>query len=79
MRHGGVGLFVKDSMFRTFKVSVMDRSAEGILGVLFTHKFSDYKFIVFSCYLPPSPPPMAEPADLKTLFPTLIWCHLVCV
>ena len=37
-----------------FDVSIADKSYDGILCLKFTHKFSNYCFILMSCYLPPS-------------------------
>ena len=85
MRHGGVGLFVKHSLFSTFDVSIIDRSIDGILGVLFTHKVTEYKFIVFSCYLPPEDSPWGRDSTsfyghLLSLiyFHNYVDCYFVC-
>ena len=56
-RHGGVGIFVNDMCFKYYTVSVIDQSFDGILGMLFQHKFTGFQFIVFSCYLPPEESP----------------------
>ena len=32
-------------------VSIMDKSLEGILDVMFSYRSSEYEFVVFSCYL----------------------------
>jgi hypothetical protein len=32
-------------------VSIMDKSFEGILDVMFSYRSSEYEFVVFSCYL----------------------------
>ena len=85
MRHGGVGLFVKHSLFSTFDVSIIDRSIDGILGVLFTHKVTEYKFIVFSCNLPPEDSPWGRDSTsfyghLLSLiyFRNYVDCYFVC-
>ena len=85
MRHGGVGLFVKHSLFSTFDVSIIDRSIDGILGMLFTHKVTEYKFIVFSCYLPPEDSPWGRDSTsfyghLLSLiyFHNYVDCYFVC-
>lgn len=49
---GGVGLFFKKHLCKNYKVDILDNSFDGILGVKFTNKISDYIFVVFSCYLP---------------------------
>ena len=55
--HGGVGILVKNEIYSMYHVSVIDRTYDGILGVLFTHKITDYQFIIFTCYLPPQESP----------------------
>ena len=50
---GGVGIFVKDLIFKIFNVSVIDKSVDGILGLKFESRNTDFSFIVFACYLPP--------------------------
>lgn len=50
---GGVGILVKNWMFDEFEIKVIDKSVEGILGLQFTCKYSDYTFVVFTSYLPP--------------------------
>ena len=34
-------------------VSIIDQSMDGILGLLFQDKVSNFQFIIFCCYLPP--------------------------
>ena len=36
-----------------YNVKVIDKSFDGILGVEFRHKYTDFVFIVCACYLPP--------------------------
>ena len=50
---GGVGIFVKNELFRHYDISPIDNCYDGILGLLFVNRISDAQFIVFSCYLPP--------------------------
>lgn len=40
-------------MFEQYNVELIDKSYDGILGLTFSHKTSDYSFVLFSCYLPP--------------------------
>lgn len=44
---------VKNEIFRSYRVSLIDKSIDGIIGVQFKHLVSEYCFIIFSCYLPP--------------------------
>ena len=50
---GGVKLLIKDWIFEHFDTEIIDKSYEGIIGLAFTSKTTDFKFLVFSCYLPP--------------------------
>ena len=55
--HGGVGIFIKKSLYETYNISVIDNSYEGILGILLKDKITEYCFTVFCCYLPPEHSP----------------------
>ena len=55
--HGGVGVFIKKSLYEIYNISIIDNSYEGILGILFKDKVSEYCFTVFCCYLPPENSP----------------------
>ena len=50
---GGVGIFVKNTVFEHFKVVIVDKSIDGVIGLRFEHHFTKYAFVIFSCYLPP--------------------------
>ncbi len=50
---GGVGLFIRHSIFESHKVTIEFNECDDILGVLFVNKSTDYSFIVYSMYLPP--------------------------
>ena len=50
---GGTGLFIKNVLYNDWNIDITDKSFEGIFGVQFSNKQSNYVFIVFSCYLPP--------------------------
>ncbi len=50
---GGVGFFIKESVFDNYIVSEEFDSFDDMFGVLFVNKHTDYKFIVYSLYLPP--------------------------
>ena len=50
---GGVGIFIKENLTQDFNVEIVDKSYDGILGVKFSHKSTDYTFVVFVSYLPP--------------------------
>jgi hypothetical protein len=59
---GGVGIFVKNCLFDDFRVDVIDKSYDGILGLSFTAKSTNYKIIVYSVYLPPENSPWGRNA-----------------
>ena len=58
---GGVGILVKCNLLSKYLVTTVDKTIDGILGVKFQCKETDYSFIIFSCYLPPDKSPWAEP------------------
>ncbi len=57
---GGIGTFVKDDLFNKYNINIIDKSIEGILGLLFKNKLSGFFFIVFNCYLPPISSPYGK-------------------
>ena len=66
---GGVGILVKNSLLKSFIIEVIDKSVQGILGLLFQRRNSSFCFIVFACYLPPEGSPWADP--------TIFFGHLI--
>ena len=60
---GGVGLLVKSHLFGEYEIETVDKTVEGILGICFTHRYSDYSFVVYSCYLPPEMSPWGRDAS----------------
>ncbi len=57
---GGIGTFVKDILFDLCDVKSIDKSIEGIQGLMFKNKFSEFSFIVFNCYLAPTSSPYGK-------------------
>ena len=55
--YGGIGLFIKKELYDVYHISIIDNSFEGILGLLFKDKISEYCFTTFCCYLPPAASP----------------------
>lgn len=49
----GVGFLVRSELFEHFKIKVMDKFVDDIIGVHFEHRNTSYNFVVFSCYLSP--------------------------
>ena len=49
----GIGLFHKDELAHTFQINIIDKTFDGILNVLFTHKHTEYKLVTCVCYLLP--------------------------
>ena len=43
-------ILFKNELFNSFIINAVDKTYDGILGVKFEHKFTDYTFIVISCY-----------------------------
>ena len=58
---GGVGMLVNQDLIKEYQVEIIDKY-EGILGLKFTHKISEFEFVVFSCYLPPENSPWGRDA-----------------
>ena len=54
---GGVGIFVRNTLFEIFDISVINRSNDGILGLALSNKVTPYKIAVFAAYLPPENSP----------------------
>lgn len=59
---GGVGLLVKESMVELFDVTEVDKTYTDILALRFSHKKSDFSFLVISAYLPPENSPWGRDA-----------------
>ena len=47
-----VRICVKSGMMKAYKIEIIDKAIEGIIGLHFEHRVSDC-FVVFSCYFPP--------------------------
>ncbi len=60
INHGGVGLLVKENILNDFNLSVLDMSLDGLLSVEFTHKQSEFNFVVLICYVPPEGSPWSQ-------------------
>lgn len=60
---GGVGFLVKQSVFNSFHVRVLDKAYDGILGLELRHKDTDTSIAMFTCYLPPENSPWGRDAD----------------
>ena len=57
LTYGGVGFFIRETLFKSYVINVLDQSYEGIFCMLFKDKVSDYCFTVYCCYLPPEHSP----------------------
>ena len=51
---GGVGIFVKNTLFEQFNVEVLDSETEGILWISLKHKVTKECLNFCICYLPPA-------------------------
>ena len=69
--HGGVGIFIKESLYQEYNISVIDEQYEGILAMLFKDKISGFCYIVFCCYLPPETSPYGR--DSNSFFTHLLY------
>ena len=59
---GGVGMLVRSSLFQYYSIEIIEKD-DGIIGLLFEHKLSEYNFVIFSCYLPPENSPWGRDAS----------------
>lgn len=50
---GGVGILVKNYLLDYFRIQVVDKSMDDIIGVRLEHRELQYSLVIFSCYLPP--------------------------
>ncbi len=57
---GGIGTFLKDTLLDLYDVKSIDKSIEGIQGLMFKNKFTEFSFIVFNCYLAPLSSPYGK-------------------
>ncbi len=58
--YGGIGIFVTYNLCDVYKIHIIDKSLEGILGLKFTDKVSGYNFIIYACYLAPDNSPYGK-------------------
>ncbi len=49
---GGVGLFVKIWVYQVYSITENFKLYDDMLGVMFSHKATEYKFLVYNVYLP---------------------------
>ena len=74
--YGGIGVFIKKTLYETFNISTIDNTYEGILGLLFKDKVTEYCFTVFCCYLPPEHSPYGRDSTaFFTHLLTMIYLH----
>ena len=76
MTHGGVGVFIKESVYQTYHVSILDKSYDGILALLFKDKISGYCFTLYNIYLPPENSPYGRDSTaFYTHLLSLVYLH----
>ena len=61
---GGVGICVKCDLLRLYKVKIITKEVDGILGLQFISLSSPYCFVIFTCYLPPETSPWGRDASV---------------
>lgn len=66
----GIGILVKNSLYKVYHVHIIDKSYKGILGVKFRNKDTDFTFVLYSVYLPPENSPWGR--DASSLFAHLL-------
>ena len=50
---GGVGILIKNYLLEHFRINVMDKTMDDIIGIRLEHRELQYRLFIFSCYLPP--------------------------
>jgi len=60
---GGVGIFVKNYLYKFFSVNIEDKSYDGILEICLRDKLGGISVIIFCCYLPPERSPWGNSID----------------
>ena len=50
---GGVGIFIKNELYKAYYISIFDKKFRDVLVVKFKDKTSSYSFIICVYYLPP--------------------------
>ena len=50
---GGVGILVTNYLLGYFRIQLVDKSMDNIVGVHLEHRKLQYILVIFSCYLPP--------------------------
>ena len=50
---GGVGIFIRDTLFSIYDITIIDESYEGIQGIKPTAKSTYFTCIIYNCYLAP--------------------------
>ena len=73
---GGVGFLVHEKLFKSFNISIWDKTYEGILILHFQNKISLSTFAVATCYLPPENSSRGRDAD--SFFSHLLTCIYNC-
>ena len=54
---------------------IVDKQVDGILAVEFRSKSSEYRFILFCCYLPPVNSPWSEPTKFFSHLISQLYLH----
>ena len=61
--YGGVGIFIKNTLYNQFQISIIDQEREDILGMRLNDKISGKEFIVYSVYITPHNSTAGAPAQ----------------
>ena len=57
LTYGGIGIFIREALFQSYDIKILDKSYEGILSLLLKDKVSNYTFTIYCCYLAPENSP----------------------
>ncbi len=58
--HGSVGMLIKKDLYLKYNIFSIDDIVEGILGVRFVNKATEYNFFIFTSYIAPYDSPYGK-------------------
>ena len=76
-----VGVFVKNELFPSYHIHVIDKLIDGIMCLQFTDIISNFTFLVISTYLPPDGSPYANTDNFYSHLISImyLYSHINCI
>ena len=50
---GGIAILIKDVLFDKYKIEIIDKELDGLMGIQLTDINTEFKLVLYACYLPP--------------------------